>query len=349
MRKKIVLSILAIITLVVGFVVYTLFRPAVSNKKNTFFYIQSGDKVSTVKRHLMDQQFISGSGFDLASTILRLKNVKPGRYKFSDGTSIYSLIKMLRSGDQELVKVVINKERTKELFAGKIGAGKRYDLQFDSTAMINYLNNNDSLKKFGVDTNTVMALFVPNTYSQKWNTTPDKLLQQFYAAYKKFWTDERKVKADSLHLTPLQVITMASIVEEETNKKEDKYKIASTYINRIRTGMKLQADPTVRYATKDFTLKRITGTLLKINSPYNTYMYAGLPPGPICTPTAETIDAVLNAPKTDYLFFVASHKFDGTSVFTSNLTDHSKYARLYQQELTRRMDSSRKAKQLQTP
>jgi UPF0755 protein len=113
--------------------------------------------------------------------------------------------------------------------------------------------------------------------------------------------------------------------------------------------MKLQADPTVRYATKDFTLKRITGTLLKINSPYNTYMYAGLPPGPICTPTAETIDAVLNAPKTDYLFFVASHKFDGTSVFTSNLTDHSKYARLYQQELTRRMDSSRKAKQLQTP
>jgi UPF0755 protein len=243
--------------------------------------------------------------------------------------------------------VVVNKERTKELFSGKIGIGKRYDFQFDSIAMITYLNNNDSLKKFGVDTNTVTAIILPNTYEHKWNSSPEKLLQQFYTTYKKFWTDERIKKAEAIKLTPLQVITMASIVEEETNKKEDKFKIASTYLNRIKTGMKLQADPTVKFATKDFGLKRILKSHLAINSPYNTYQNTGLPPGPICTPQPETIDAVLNAPTSDYLYFVASHKFDGSSVFTSNYSDHLKYAKLYQDELTRRMDSAKKAKQQQ--
>jgi UPF0755 protein len=209
--------------------------------------------------------------------------------------------------------------------------------------MIHFMNNNDSLKKYGVDTNTVMAIVMPYTYSINWNSSAGKIFDQFYTAYKKFWTDQRKTKADTLHLTPLQVITLASVVEEETNKKEDKFKIASTYLNRIRTGIRLQADPTVKFAMKNFALKRVLGVHLQTVSPYNTYMYAGLPPGPICTPTAETIDAVLNAPATDYLYFVASYKFDGTSIFTSNLTDHSKYARLYQQELTRRMDSAKKA------
>jgi UPF0755 protein len=143
----------------------------------------------------------------------------------------------------------------------------------------------------------------------------------------------------------MQVITLASIVDEETLKKSDKGNIASTYLNRLRIGMPLQADPTVKFAMKDFALKRILSIHLKTVSPYNTYINKGLPPGPICTPVPETIDAVLDAPKTEYLFFVASHKFDGSSVFTTNLGDHVKYARLYQQELTRRMDSSRKANQ----
>jgi UPF0755 protein len=240
--------------------------------------------------------------------------------------------------------MVITKERTKEQFAGKIGKGKKIDVECDSLQMISFLNNNDSLKKFGVDSNTALSIIMPYTYNLKWNSTPGKIFQQCYTAYQKFWSGDRKTKADSLHLTPLQVISLASIVEEETNKKDDKYKIASTYLNRVRTGMKLQADPTVKYAMKNFALKRVLGVHLKTDSPYNTYMYAGIPPGPICTPTAESIDAVLNAPKTDYLFFVASHQFDGTSVFTTNLADHGKYARLYQQELTRRMDSSSKVK-----
>lgn len=343
MKKKIILGTLAILVIIAGFFTYKLLKPAVSNKKGAYFYIRTGDDISAVKKSLINSQYISGSNFDLVCKLLKYKQAKPGRYKLKDGISLYKLVKILRGGQQAEVKVVINKERTKELFAGKIGQGKKYDLECDSLQMINFLNNNDSLLKYGVDSNTVMSIIMPYTYSLKWNSSPDKIFQQFYTAYQKFWTAERKVKADSLHLTPLQVISLASIVEEETNKKADKYNIASTYLNRIRIGMKLQADPTVKFAMKNFALKRVLGIHLTTNSPYNTYMYAGIPPGPICTPSVETIEAVLDAPKTEYLYFVASHKFDGTSVFTTNLTDHSKFARLYQQELTRRMDSAKKA------
>jgi len=191
-----------------------------------------------------------------------------------------------------------------------------------------------------------MAIIMPFTYSSKWNSTPEKIFQQFNTAYISFWTKERKTKADSIHLTPVDVIILASIVEEETNNKDDKFNIASTYLNRLKKGMPLQADPTIKFALKDFSLKRILTAHLSFNSPYNTYVHTGLPPGPICTPAPETIDAVLNAPKTDYLYFVASSKFDGSSVFTTNFNDHLKYARLYQDELTRRMDSVKKANQV---
>lgn len=343
MLKKILFISALLIALVAGFFLYKFMRPAVHNKQNTYFYINTGDDIATVKEKLIHQQFIDGSGFDLVSKILKYKTVKPGRYKLADGMSLYKLIRLLRAGNQSPVKLVITKERLPEIFAGKFGPGEKFDFEFDSLQMIRFLKSNDSLKKFGVDTNTVMALVMPYTYETNWNTTPGKILDRFYTAYKTFWNDSRKAKADSLQLSPLKVITLASIIEEETNKKSDKLNIASTYLNRVKTGMKLQADPTVKFAMKNFALKRVTGVHLKTDSPYNTYMYAGIPPGPICTPSIESIDAVLNAPATDYLYFVASSKFDGSSVFTSNYTDHMKYAREYQRELTRRMDSSRKA------
>ncbi len=341
--KKIILTILVLLVLVAGFFAYKVFKPSVSNKQESHFYIRSGEDVKAVKQNLISGKFISGSDFDLVARFLKYKKPKPGRYKLKDGLSLYQLVKLLRSGIQSEVKVVVIKERTKELFAGKFGSGKKFDTEFDSLKMISYLNNNDSLKKFGVDSNTVLSVVMPYTYNVKWNSTPDNVFRQFYTAYQKFWTPQRKTKADSLHLSALEVISLAAIVEEETLKKSDKYNIASTYLNRVRTGMKLQADPTVKFAMKNFALKRVTGVHLKTDSPYNTYMYSGIPPGPICTPSTESIDAVLDAPKTEWLYFVASHKFDGTSVFTTNYDDHLKYARLYQQELTRRMDSAKKA------
>jgi UPF0755 protein len=202
--------------------------------------------------------------------------------------------------------------------------------------MIRFLNNGDSLKTYALDTNTVMAAAMPLTYEIKWNTTPEKIFQQFYTAYKNFWTAERKQKAEQLHLTPMEVSTLASIIDEETNSSEDRPNIASVYLNRIAKGIPFQADPTVKFALKDFALRRVREKHLQFVSPYNTYMNKGLPPGPICTPSLETIDAVLDSPKTDYLFFVANSDFSGTHVFTANYEDHIKYARLYQQELNKR-------------
>ncbi len=344
MKKKIIAGIFLILIAVAGFFAYKFFAPAVSNKQGDFFYISTGDDVNTVKKNLVDQGFIKGDGFDMMARLLKFKKAKPGRYKLKDKASLFKMIRQLRSGDQTLSKVVIIKERTREMLAGKFGKQKKFDTEFDSLQMIQFMNNNDSLKKFGIDTGTVLSIVMPYTYETKWNTTPGKIFQQFFNAYQKFWNNERKIKADTLHLSILEVISLASIVEEETTRKDDKYNIASTYLNRVRTGMKLQADPTIKYAMRNFGLKRITGAYLNTESPYNTYKYAGIPPGPICTPSAESIDAVLDAPKTDYLYFVASHKFDGTTIFTSNYDDHMKYARLYQNELTRRMDSAKKAR-----
>ncbi|MEO7924931.1 MAG: endolytic transglycosylase MltG [Chitinophagaceae bacterium] len=340
MKKKIIAGIFLVLLLTGGFIGWKLLGPAISTPNGEFFYIKTGADYAGVKRELIDKKYISSSTwFDLASKLLRYKTIKPGRYKFSKDMSIFKLVRMLRSGNQTQVNFVITKLRTKEDFARKTGEA----FEFDSLEMISYLQNMDTLEKYGLDTNTVTAAMMPYTYKINWNSTPGKVFQKIYDAYDVFWTTERKTKADSLHISPLQVVTLASIVEEETNKKADKYNIASTYLNRVRTGMKLQADPTVKFALKNFALKRVQGVHLAVNSPFNTYMYAGIPPGPICTPSIESIDAVLDAPRTDYLYFVASSKFDGTSIFTSNYEDHMKYARLYQQELTRRMDSSKKA------
>ena len=344
MKKKIFFGIVVLILIAGAFIAYKFFGPATATPSGEFFYIKTGSTYADVKNELIEKKFItSTTWFEYAKKILRFNTIKPGRYKITKGMSLFKLVRMLRSGDQSKINLVITKIRTREDLAKKVGNL----FEFDSLQMNNLLNNNEKLKEYGLDTNTVMAVVMPYTYSEVWNSTPESIFEEFQTAYKKFWTNERKVKADSLHLTPLEVSTIASIVEEETNKKADKYNIASTYLNRVKIGMKLQADPTVKFAMKNFALKRVTGVHLKTDSPFNTYMYAGIPPGPICTPSIESIDAVLEAPKTDYLYFVASHKFDGTSIFTSNYNDHLKYARMYQQELTRRMDSTKKAKENQ--
>jgi UPF0755 protein len=340
MKKKIIIGIILLLLFAGGFAGWKLFGPAVSTPEGEFLYIKTGSTYADVKEELINKKFINGSTwFGLASRIFHYKKIKPGRYKIKKGMSVVSLVKMLRAGNQSQLNFVITKLRTREDFARKAGNV----FEFDSLQMINFLNNADSLKSYGLDTNTVTAVMLPLTYTLNWNSSPEKVFQACYTAYKKFWTKERVTKADNLNLTRIEVITLASIVEEETLKRSDKPNIASVYLNRIRAGMPLQADPTIKFAMKDFTLKRILSTHLETVSPYNTYLNKGIPPGPICTPAVETIDAVLDAPKTDYLYFVASSKFDGSSIFTTNLTDHGRYAREYQQELTRRMDSAKKA------
>jgi UPF0755 protein len=342
MKKKVLFIIVLLIFFVIAFAYWKFYGPAVSTPSGEFFYVKTGSDYNDVRQELVKKRFLkSARWFDLASRALHYETIKPGRYKLTRGMSILKLVRTLRNGAQTPVNFVITKLRTKEDLARKLGNL----FESDSTAMIRFLGDNDSLSEYGLDTNTVMAAAMPYSYPLYWNSTPGRIFESFHTAYKKFWTEERKQKADRVGLTPLQVITLASIIDEETLKKEDKYTMASVYLNRLETGMPLQADPTVKFAMKNFALKRILSVHLQTASPYNTYRNTGLPPGPICTPGVETIEAVLDAPKTDYLYFVASSRFDGTHVFTTNLTDHNKYAREYQQALTRRMDSVRKAKQ----
>lgn len=261
--------------------------------------------------------------------------VKPGRYQIESGASILEIIRMLRNGKQAPVNLVIGRWRTRYEAAGKLG---RY-LEADSTTILQFLHSPDSLQAYGLDSNSVMTVFIQNTHSVLWNTAFPKLFKRLYQEQQKFWTASRKQKAQQLGLSVNEVFTLASIVEEETNKKEDKGKIASVYLNRLRKGMRLGADPTVKFALQDFSLKRIYNKHTQFPSPYNTYMQTGLPPGPICLPSIQTIDAVLDAPSTPYLFFVAKEDFSGYSNFAETYEQHLVYARAYQQALDRLMAS----------
>jgi UPF0755 protein len=333
-KKKVVLSILAILLLAVAFVAYKFFGAAVATPSGEFFYIKTGSSYNDVKNQLVEKKYLNSPyWFDWTSRVLKYNVVKPGRYKIKKGMSLVDLVRMLRSGDQSVVSFVITKIRTREVLASRIGN----QFECDSLSMVNFLNNPDSLRQFGLDTNTVMAVALPLTYPITWNTTPGKIFRKFYTAYEDFWNDTRKEKAKSQGITPIQASIVASIVEEETTKAADKPNIASVYLNRVKLGMPLQADPTLKFAIRSFGLKRVLNVHKETVSPYNTYMFKGLPPGPICTPGLETLDAVLDAPKTDYLYFVASSNFDGSHIFTSNYDDHMKYAKMYQKELNRQI------------
>ncbi|MFI5128462.1 MAG: endolytic transglycosylase MltG [Chitinophagales bacterium] len=333
MKKKIIFGILAILILIAGFFAWKFFGSTLAAEEGKYLYIKTGSSMNDVQNELRKSKFIHGTvWFRMVSKMVGYKNVRPGRYKITRGMSLAKLVRMLKNGQQTPVSFVITKIRTKEGLAQKIGNS----FECDSEKVIKYLNNSDTLKPYGLDTNTVMAAALPLTYEIRWNTTPGKIFDQFMTAYNNFWKDARKEKAASLGLTPLEVSTLASIIDEETNSAKDRPDIASVYLNRIARGIPLQADPTVKFALKNFELRRVLEGHLKVESPYNTYQNKGLPPGPICTPSLETIDAVLNAPKTDYLYFVANSDFSGTHIFTAKYEDHLKYARLYQQELNKR-------------
>ena len=269
---------------------------------------------------------------------MKFNTARAGKYELKEGMSLYELIRMLKSGKQTPVNLVITKLRLKADLARRMAR----IFEFDSTQAMQFFTNVDSLKKYELDSNTLMASVLPDTYTYFWNSTPKKVFQKLYDEWQKFWNEERKSKASELGLTPIQVSSLASIIDEESNYVPEKGNIASVYLNRIQKRMPLQADPTVKFALKDFALKRVYQKHLLVESPFNTYRNLGLPPGPICTPQRETIDAVLNAPKTDYLYFVAKSDFSGVHVFTSSYDDHIKKAKEFHKAMNRQ-DSIRKS------
>lgn len=311
------------------------------SQAKTYLYIRTG---AATKKAVMDSleknNIVSNlAAFNfLANRLSYWENIKPGRYEITKGSSLLSIVRTLRNGKQAEVKLVITKLRTKEDLARFTGAR----FEFDSASMYKFLNEPDSLKEFEVDVETAMCHVLPDTYTFFWNTTPSAVYQKLYNESKKFWNEERKRKAQALGLNVQQVYTLASIVEEETNATDEKDTIASVYLNRIKTGMPLGADPTIKYALKDFSIKWIHGEMLKVASPYNTYVNKGLPPGPICTPSRPTIDEVLEAPQTPYLYFVASSAFNGTHLFSTTYAEHLLKAKAYQAEDKRRREAKEK-------
>ncbi len=276
----------------------------------------------------------------LAERLDYWKNIKPGKYEIKNGSSLLTIVRTLRNGQQSPVDLVINKFRLKEDFARFTGAR----FEFDSAQMMAFLADADSMKRYEVDTATAFCNIIPNTYRYYWNTTPSAVYEKLYTEAKKFWTDERKQKAERRGLSPMQAYTLASIIEEETTNNKEKDTIASIYLNRLHKGMRLGADPTIKYAVRDFSIKWVHGSMLDVASPYNTYKNTGLPPGPICTPSKITLEAVLNAATTNYLFFVANSHLNG-HLFSESFEEHVRKANLYRAEdkARRERDSVKKA------
>jgi UPF0755 protein len=256
--------------------------------------------------------------------------IKPGRYLVKRKTSLLGLIRMLRNNQQATVKFILNKVRTRGELAALVG--KTFDL--DSAYCASYFNSNDSLSPYQTDTTQLLTLFIPDTYEFYWSTSIPKFLQKMKSNADHFWSvKDRKQKAANKAMSLNEIYTLASIVEEETNYDSDKRLIASVYQNRLKKSMPLQACPTIKFAMQDFGLTRIYEKYLSNPSPYNTYNHRGLPPGPICTPSPKTIDLVLDAPTTNYLYFVAKSDFSGYHHFSSTYEEHNLYAKEYQKQL----------------
>lgn len=260
------------------------------------------------------------------------ESFKPGRYVFTPDKSNKELVRMLRLGwETPMMLTLSGNIRGLEKLSGILGK----KLAADSSAFMECFSHADIWSSNGFQQQTFMAMFLPNTYEVYWTITPEKFVERMKKEYDKFWNEERKAKATAVGLTPIEVSILASIVCEETNYTPEMPKVAGVYMNRLKRGMKLDADPTVKFALNDPTIKRILFRHLEVDSPYNTYKHTGLPPGPITIPSIKGIDAVLNCEKHNYLYFCANANMDGTHKFARTLGEHNRNAREYQAALNR--------------
>lgn len=341
MKKRLTLvlgivAILVVVAILAGSKLYNMvMKPNVvtPDQKEFSLYIPTGADFDQVKDSLYGNHLI----IDPASFewVARHKDypshVKPGRYVLKNGMGNNQLTNMLRGGLQTPVKVTFNNIRDVKMLAGRVGT----QIEADSASIVAYLADNVNLNKLGFNSLTIPAMFLPNTYEFYWNTDAEKFVEKMKGEYDKFWNEERRNKAKALGLSPVQVSILASIVDKETNKTDEMPRIAGVYLNRLRNGWLLQADPTLVFAVGDFDLKRVLNVHKEVESPYNTYKYAGLPPGPICIPSLQSINAVLNAEKHNYYYFCAKEDFSGYHVFAKTLTEHNRNAQRYQRALSR--------------
>jgi len=313
------------------------FAPNVVEKpNNTFIQIPTNAKFGNVVTQLFEEGIIKDTiSFKWLSNRMKFnqRKMRPGRYEIKSGWSNYELIRHLRSGTQATVKVILSTGRLPEDVAGKASTF----IEADSTGIAELFFDKSFLTSKDLSYETVMSIFIPNTYEFYWNTSAQDFFNKMLKEHDKFWAKEdRLVKAEAINMKPAEVYTLASIIERETNNNKEKTRMAGVYMNRLRRGIPLQADPTCVFATRDFTTKRVTDKHTKFDSPYNTYMYAGLPPGPISMASISSIDAVLNAEDHDFIYFCAKGDGTGSHNFAKTLRGHSNNANIYARNLRKR-------------
>ncbi|EON75348.1 YceG-like protein [Lunatimonas lonarensis] len=297
------------------------------------FYISTGADFNRVRDDLIEQGIVQDLvTFSFVAKVMNYQErVLPGHYRISPRLTNRELVRLLRSGNQTGVNVTFNNVRLDVDLAEKITR----NLEMDQEDFLRLLRDTVTIARFGFEKETILSVFIPNTYQVFWNVTPEGLFDRMYREYEKFWTAERRAKAAALGLSQQQVSTLASIVQAETAKVDERPRVAGVYINRLRINMPLQADPTLVFAMGDFEIKRVLNVHKEIESPYNTYKYTGLPPGPINLPEISALDAVLNPESHNYLYFCAKDDFSGYHAFATSLSEHMNNARRYQAALNR--------------
>lgn len=332
--RRFVVAAIACIIMLLGIVAFMLFTPMSSSDKTEYICIDADDTADSVYSKL---QPVS-SPYSLMSLKILSRHldygshVRTGRYAIEPSAGSLAVFRHLRNGQQAPVQLTVPSVRTIDRLAAELSE----HLMIDESALLDSLTDEAVCKRYGLDTLTIGCMFIPNTYEVFWNVSVTKFLDRMDKERKAFWTDERQKKAKAAGLTEIQVITLASIVDEETANNAEKPKVAGMYINRLNANMPLQADPTIKYAWKEFGLKRIYNKLLFIDSPFNTYRNTGLPPGPIRIPSVAGIDAVLNYVHHNYMYMCAKEDFSGTHNFAVTYDEHLKNAARYTAALNAR-------------
>lgn len=303
-------------------------------EETSFLYIPTNSNQADVLRILNEKSCLKNS--NSLQWVMEKKNyashIRSGRYEIKNGMSNNELIDLLRSGVQTPLNLTFNNTRTLEDFAGKIAS----QIEADSISILSLLKDESKIQKYGFAPHTIIGMFIPNTYQVYWNLNAENFVEKMHKEYTKYWNAERLQMAKNIGLSPIEVSTLASIVDEETVKNDEKKRVAGVYMNRLNRKIKLDADPTLKFALGDFTIRRVLNKHKTIDSPYNTYKYRGLPPGPIRQPSISGIEAVLNYENHKYYYFCASPEFNGYHVFAKSLREHNQNARRYQNALNHR-------------
>ncbi len=334
---KIILIALLLILIICGYFGLNLYKtylaPNITGVQK-YIYVKTGETYDDFIQGLESKETLKDlNTFKSAADKMNLSStLKPGRYAVKSGMSNRALINKLKSGNQDAVSLKFQNIRKKENFAAYLAK----NMEADSLAFISLLDSAALVEKNGFNTDNVYTMFIPNTYEMYWNTSPIEFFEKMFKQYDKFWNAERKQKAAALNLTPIQVSILASIVDSEALYDKEMPTIAGLYLNRLNRGILLQADPTVIFANDDFTVKRVTNSLLAVNSKYNTYKYTGLPPGPIMMPSINAIDAVLNREQNNFIYMCAKEDFSGYHNFAETVQEHNNNAKKYRDALNKR-------------